>query len=185
MASFSALKGQMAVWDTQVVQLVWFTSAVTRSNFEETFTTFSKLNLKSKDSEAYPHNRCGQSEGLSLERVSCSDRDSLRERSADMAREDATPMGAAVAVAGDLRGKRLLAPMENTHKVAIDAAQQIAFVLADGGTSNPGHAVMRFHPATDRVIHNKIVERVLEAFIAFSAWESRCTEAEHSASEIV
>jgi hypothetical protein len=79
---------------------------------------YSQLLLKSKDSEKYPHNECGKSEGVSVERDVLTRRDELLRKSEKLAiakarnRSEQTSKGIAVAKVKCLRQIRFYTKQE-------------------------------------------------------------------------
>ena len=146
-----------------------------RGKLREGAFPFENLNLRSRDTDRHPHNRCGESEGLSLERTDLSRRESIAARSAEVAKnigENQQAYGAAITTAGDLRSVRLSKTVVSTRpgNLEITTDMQVAFVLADGSAGKERHSVLRFHPATDKVVHAIIREKVMAAFIPFERW---------------
>jgi hypothetical protein len=109
--------------------------------------TFSKLLLTSSDSEKYPHNRCGESEGVSLERDAVTRKDEILQKSHQLAAESKNKKaqiskGFAIANVECLRRIRF----DSNHQIkrnkvteTVHASEQLVFILADGGSNNPYH----------------------------------------------
>lgn len=139
---------------------------------------FSKLLLTSRDSVKYPHNRCGESEGVSVERDVVTRKDELLRKSHELAAgskntKAQTSKGFTIAKVECLRQIRF----DNNHQIGrnkvtetVHALEQLVFILADGGSDNPYHCVLRLNKKIDRTLHKKIVERLRVAFVPFSDW---------------
>jgi hypothetical protein len=128
---------------------------------------FSRLLLKSKDTKDYPHNSCGESQGVSVERGICTRMDELLQKSEEFANAKSTntkvqqSKGVAIAKVGCLRQIRFDTTQEvkrNKLTETISPSEQLVFILADGGQDNPYHAVVRLHKKIDRILHKKVVE---------------------------
>jgi hypothetical protein len=140
--------------------------------------TFSKLLLTSSDSEKYPHNRCGESDGVSLERDAVTRKDEILQKSHQLAAESKNKKaqiskGFAIANVECLRRIRFDSNYQikrNKVTETVHALEQLVFILADGGLNNPYHCVLRLNKKIDRTLHKKVVERLRVAFVPFSDW---------------
>jgi hypothetical protein len=112
------------------------------------------LLLTSKDSEKYPHNQCGESEGVSVERDVLTRWDELLRKSEKLAIAkskntwEQTSKGVAIAKVECLRQIRFDTKQEVKRNKLIETippSEQLVFILADGGQDNPYHAVLRVH----------------------------------------
>ena len=85
------------------------------------------------------------------------------------------PMSGAIALAKAIRALRLDKPIKSSRPGAaeITSSDQVAFVLADGGQANPGHAVLRLHPEADRSIAKQLREKLMHSFEPYRSWLSR------------
>lgn len=103
---------------------------------------------------AFVENKCGDSDGVSLDRFPPATDASLRAKSAEQAR-DRIPLGAAVAEVAQLRALRIQ-----------EIEGQVVFVLVDGSLGRPGHAVLRLHPSLEgrKGLAKKVRQQILRLF---------------------
>jgi hypothetical protein len=141
---------------------------------------FSQLLLKSTNSDQFPHNKCGESEGLSIEREVAARKQELIEQCRQLSIKKSEkigrgliPKGFAIAKVKELRQMRFETD-EFVKKGAetIFLSEQIVFVLADGGPDKLHHSVMRLHEKIDRPLYKKLVARLRFAFRPVSAWNA-------------
>lgn len=135
---------------------------------------FNVLLLRSNNTEQFPHNKCGESEGVSVERDIAARKRELIECCKQLSSEKSkkaqnaqTPKGFSVAKVKALRQMRFEADQSvkrGKHTDTIISSEQIVFVLADGRPDRPNHCVMRLHKKIDRTLWKKILEKLFVAF---------------------
>ena len=102
---------------------------------------YNVFNLANTDSEKFPHNKCGQSEGVSLDRDPSGRKEELVAKCLTLcATKSQTPKCFAVVKAINLRKIRFDKDETGRRgggKHLICSSDQIVFILADGGDNNP------------------------------------------------
>ena len=135
---------------------------------------YNVLLLTNTDSEKFPHNKCGQSEGVSLDRDPSGRKEELVAKCLTLCEtKSQTPKCFAVVKAINLRKIRFDKDETGRRgggKHLICSSDQIVFILADGGDNNPYHAIARLHEKIDRSLYKKLLEPLMAAFTPFSEW---------------
>jgi hypothetical protein len=143
------------------------------------------LLLKNRNTDQYPHNKCGESEGVSIERNVAMRNHELIERCKQLSSEKTEksgsvqiPKGFAVAKVKDLRQIRFAineTVTRNKTSEVIFASEQVVFVLADGSPDKPNHSVMRLHKKLDRPLYKKLLQSLMSSFRSDSDWSTDAT----------
>ncbi len=141
---------------------------------------YNCLLLTNTDNETFPHNKCGQSEGVSLDRDPSGRKEELVAKCLTLSEaKSQTPKRFAVAKAINLRNIRFNEDETGRRgggKHLICSSDQIVFILADGGDNNPYHAIVRLHEKIDRSLYKKLLEPLMAAFTPFSEWSEGKSE---------
>ena len=107
--------------------------------------------------KAVPDHDCGNSGGISVQRVPPMTEDGVAQQAVTFAAKKAgrTAFGAAFAVAEKLREIRLE-----------QVPHQVVYVIPDGCANDPGHVVIRMDPKVPDGLQKKVRQEIIKAFRA-------------------